>query len=113
MLGTKNHLFVDRRVYPFKGEWKDPKQDLARNIYYFINETTLVESYENGRGQVKPQITITLFGEFPICANDEIILATKEKYKVQEMPTLNYYECNILVRDLLKPKVESMTLVLR
>ena len=113
MLGTKNSLFVDRVAYPFKGKWKDPKQDLDRNIYYFINEQTLVEAYENGRGQVKPQITITLFGEFPIIANDEIVLETGEKYKVQETPMLNYYESNILVRDLLKPRVESMTLTLR
>ena len=103
MLGSKNHLFVDRRVYAYKGEWKDPKQDLARNIYYFINENTLVEDYENGRGQMKPQITITIFGEFPICANDLITLQNKETYRVQGI-TFNYFESNILVRDMLKQK---------
>ena len=112
MLGSKNHLFVDRRVYAYKGKWKDPRQDLERNLYYFINELTLVESYENGRGQMKPQITITVFGEFPICANDEITLQTNEKFKVEGI-TYNYFESNILVRDMLKQKVESMVLILR
>ena len=112
MLGSKNHLFVDRRVYAYKGTWKDPRQDLKRNLYYFINEQTLVESYENGRGQMKPQITITVFGEFPICANDEITLQTNEKFKVEGI-TYNYFESNILVRDMLKQKVESMVLILR
>lgn len=111
MLGSKNHLFVDRRVYAYKGKWKDPKQDLERLCYYFINENTLVESYENGRGQMKQQITITVFGEFPIVAYDEFTLQTGEKYKVQNI-TYNYFESNILVRDMLKQKVESMTLVL-
>lgn len=113
MLGTKNNLFVDRVAYPFKGKWKDPKQDLVTNLYYFVNEYTMVEVYENGRGQVKPQITITVFGEHAIISNDEIILETGEKYKVQGKPNLNYFESNILVRDLLKPRVESMTLTLR
>lgn len=113
MLGSKNHLFVDRRVYAFKGKWKDPKQDLETNIYYFVNEYTMVEVYENGRGQVKPQITITVFGEHAIISNDDITLETGETYKVQGKPNLNYFESNILVRDMLKQKVESMVLVLR
>lgn len=112
MLGSKNHLFVDRRVYAFKGTWKDPKQDLERLCYYFVNETTLVESYENGRGHMKPQITITVFGEFPICANDLFKLQTDEEFRVQDI-SYNYFESNVLVRDMLKQKVESMVLILR
>lgn len=111
MLGSKNNILVDRRVYAYKGKWKSPKQDLENNIYYFINENTLVESYENGRGQMKPQITITIFGEFPIIANDTITLQNEETYRVQNI-TKNYFENNILIRDMLKQKVESMTLVL-
>ncbi len=111
MLGSKNNFFVDRRVYPFKGKWKDPKQDLERNIYYFVNSHTLVESYENGRGQMKDQITITIYGEHPICANDKFYLDNGDDYKVQDI-TKNYFESNILIKDMLKPKVESMTLVL-
>ena len=93
MLGSKNNFFVDRRVYPFKGKWKDPKQDLEKNIYYFVNSHTLVESYENGRGQMKDQITITIYGEHPICANDKFYLDNGDDYKAaleagKEVPVL-------------------------
>lgn len=113
MLGRKNHFIVDRRIYSFKGSWKNPQQDIETNIFYFISRPqTFITEWQNGRETIVPQMEITVFGEQPIVKDDVITLDNGSKYKVVEI-TLNYYEPNILVRDMLKPRVESMVLVLR
>lgn len=113
MLGTRNHFIVDRRVYAYKGSWQNPQQDLSSNIFYFISRPqTLVAEWQNGREVIVPEIEITIFGEHPIVKDDIITFNDGSKYKVIQI-TLNYYEPNILVRDMLKPRVESMVLVLR
>jgi len=112
MLGSKNNLLVDRRVYPFKGTWRDRLQDIDRVCYYFVETPlTLVESFENGRECLKPQITITIFGEFPICTHDLFTLQNGETYKVSGI-NANYLESNIAVRDMLKQRIQSMSLTL-
>lgn len=112
MLGTKNDIFVDRRVYAFKGKWKDPKQDIERTCYYFVKENTLVESYENGKETIKPRITIVVFGEFPFCARDIFTLQDGSKLRIQGSPSINYVESNITIRDMLKQRIGSMVLIL-
>ncbi len=105
-------IVCDRRIYDKKGKWKSPNNDIEENIFYFIKENlTLVPSYVNGREELKETITITIFGEKPICEKDTITLDTGVKYEVKQM-TPNYVEHNILVKDLLKPRIESMDLVL-
>lgn len=111
MLGTKNNLFVDRRVFCFKGKWKDPRQDIERNCFYYIKENTLVEDYRDGKETLSPRITIVVFGEYPMCEHDTFTLQTGETYRVGNI-ILNYVETNILVRDLCKQRVESMMVVL-
>lgn len=113
MLGSKNNLLVDRRVYAFKGTWKDVSQDLSRLVYYYVEKPmTLVEDFKGGRETLTPQITINVFGEFPICVHDIFTLQNGERYKVEDI-TFNYFESNILVRDMLKQRVQSMTLTLQ
>ena len=108
----KTPILCDRRVYDKKGQWKSPNNDIAENIFYFIKEPlTLVPSYVNGREQLKETLTITVFGGKPFAKEDSITLDTGIKYKIQQM-TPNFVEHNILVVDLLKPRIVSMDLVL-
>ena len=108
----KTPILCDRRVYDKKGQWKSPNNDIAENIFYFIKEPlTLVPSYVNGREQLKETLTITVFGAKPFAKEDSITLDTGIKYKIQQM-TPNFVEHNILVVDLLKPRIVSMDLVL-
>ena len=105
-------IVCDRRVYDKKGKWKSPNNDIEENIFYYIKENlTLVPSYRNGREELKETITITVFGGKPIVKEDEITLDDGKKYRVQEITT-NYIEHNVLVTDLLKPRIESLDLVL-
>ena len=105
-------IICDRRVYDKKGKWKSPNNDIEENIFYFIKENlTLVPSYVNGREQLKETMTITVFGSKPFAKEDEITLDNGTKYRVQEI-TINYIEHNILVKDMLKPRIESMDLFL-
>ena len=112
-MSFKTPFLCDRRVYDKKGKWKSPNNDFAENIFYFIKEPlTLVSSYDNyGREQMVETITITIFGGKQIIKEDEIILETGAKHKVKNV-IVNYFESNILIKDLLKPRIESMTLVL-
>lgn len=113
MLGRRNHFIVDRKIYSFKGSWKNPQQDIETVIYYFVSRPqTFITEWQNGRETIVPQMEITVFGEHPIVKDDIITLDNGSKYKVVEH-TLNPYEPNIAVRDMLKPRVESMVLVLR
>lgn len=112
MLGHKNPLLVDRTVYAFKGKWINPKNDLPCVIYYFVSSPlTLASSWESGREEIKPTVSITVFGEHAFTKHDVIYLEDGSHYEVEEI-TSNYFESNIQVRDLLKPRVESQELVL-
>lgn len=104
-------ILCDRRVYDKKGKWQSPNNDFAENIFYFIKESTLVPSYVNGREQLKEQMTITVFGGKPIVKEDKITLDTGETMRVGQI-TPNYVEHNVLVADMLKPRIGSMDIVL-
>lgn len=113
MLGLKNALLVDRTVYSFAGKFKNPKNDVYATVYYFISKPeTLVVDYKNGIETFTPELEITIKGEYPILVNDYFTLDNGAKRKVYGV-SLNYKEHNIAVRDLLKPVVDSMVLVLR
>lgn len=108
----KTPLLCDRRIYDKKGKWRNPNEDLDTNIFYFIKEPlTLVSSYQKGREELKETLTITVFGGKPFCKEDYITLDNGVKYRIQQI-TPNFVEHNILVKDLLKPRIESMDLVL-
>lgn len=108
----KTPIICDRRVYDKKGKWKSPNNDIDENIFYFVKEPlTLVPSYRNGREEMKETLTITVFGSKQFAKEDEITLDSGVKYRVQEI-TYNFIEHNILVKDLLKPRIESCDLVL-
>ena len=108
----KTPILCDRRVYDKKGKWKSPNNDLEENIYYFIKEPlTLVPTYVNGREQVKETLTITMFGGKQIIKDDIIVLDTGVKYRVADI-TPTFFESNILVKDMIKPRIASMDLVL-
>lgn len=111
-MSFKTPLLCDRRVYDKRGKWRNPNQDHDEVVFYFIKEPlTLVASYENGREQLKETITIVVFGGKPIAKEDLLILETGKNYKVQAI-TPNYFENNIFVKDMLKPRIESLELVL-
>lgn len=111
-MSFKTPILCDRRVYDKRGKWKSPNNDIEENIFYFIKEPlTLVESYENGREQVKETMTITVFGGRPIAVHDIITLQNGTSYRVQNF-TIRYFENNIYVKDMLKQRIENIDLVL-
>ena len=111
-MSFKTPIFCDRRIYDKKGKWKSPNSDLAENIFYFVKEPlTMVPSFNNGLDELKETITITMFGGKPIIKDDEVTLENGVTYRVINI-TVNYLESNILVKDLLKQRIESMDLVL-
>lgn len=113
MIGLKNQLLVDRSVYSFKGKWKSPNQDLATPLFYFISKPeTLVLEWKNGREEFTPEIEITICGEHAIIVGDYFTLDSGVRRMVYGV-SINYKEHNIAVRDLLKPTIESMVLILR
>ena len=88
----KNHLFVDRRIYCYKGSWRDKKQDLDRVCYYFISSPlSLQDSFESGRETLKPTMEITVFGEFPFCEHDKFVLQDGSSMLIGNI-TYNYFE---------------------
>lgn len=106
----KTPILCDRRIYDKKGKWKSPNNDREENIFYFIKENlTMIPSYVHGREELKETMTITVFGGKPIVKEDVITLDNGTKYKVQEI-VVNYIEHNILVKDMLKPRIESIDL---
>ena len=108
----KTPYLCDRRVYAFKGKWRNPQNDIDENIFYFIKQPlTLVASYRNGREQFKETITICAFGSKPFSKEDNITLDNGVTYRIQEMIP-HFYESNILVRDMVKPRIESFDLIL-
>lgn len=111
-MSFKTPIVCDRRIYDKRGKWKSPNNDIAENIFYYVKENlTLVPSYTNGREQLKETITITAFGSKPFAKEDEITLDTGVKFRIQNI-TINYIEHNVLVTDMLKPRIESVDLVL-
>lgn len=111
-MSFKTPILCDRRVYDKKGKWKSPNNDIEENVFYFIKEPlTLIPTFVNGREQMKETITITVFGAKQFCKDDKITLDTGTTYRVQQIIP-NYIEHNILVKDLLKARVESTDLVL-
>ena len=108
----KTPYLVDRRVYDKKGKWQSPNNDIAENIFYFIKEPlTLVPSYVNGHEEMKETLTISVFGGKPICKEDIITLESGVKYRVINI-TIHFVETNVMVKDLLKQRIESLELVL-
>lgn len=111
-MSFKTPIICDRRVYDKKGKWVNPTTKLFENVFYFVKEPlTLVPSYENGREQLRESLTITIFGGKPIAKEDKITLEDGTVYKVVEM-TIRYIESNVFVKDLLKPRIAEMDLVL-
>lgn len=111
-MSFKTPILCDRRVYDKRAKWKNPNNDIEETLYYFVKEPlSLVSSYENGREQMKETITITIFGGKPIAKEDTIILEDGSKFVVESY-VVNYIESNIMIKDMLKPRVASMTLVL-
>ena len=111
-MSFKTPILCDRRIYDKKGKWLNPTTNMEETFFYFIKEPlTLVTSYQNGREEVKETLTITIFGGKPLSKYDEIILENGTKYSIDTI-TVNYFECNVLVKDMLKPRIESMELLL-
>ena len=91
---------------------KGDENDIPENIFYFVKEPrTLVPEYVNGREELKETLTIVIFGGKPIAKEDDIFLDTGEKFRVMNT-TVRYVEHNILVKDMLKPRIESIEVVL-
>ena len=112
MLGFKNALFVDRRIYDAKGTWKNPKQDIADVVFYFVSSPlTISPEWKNGRQQLVETMEITVFGEKPIAVRDIIVLKDGAEYEIVKI-IINYFEPNILIKDMLKQRIESQILTL-
>lgn len=108
----KTPLLCDRRVYNKKGKWKSPNNDFIENIFYFEREPmTYTTTYENGREQIKPTITICVFGSKTFASEDKITLEDGSELLIKAI-TPNYADKNVLVMDMLKPRMESCDLVL-
>ena len=112
-MSFKTPILCDRRIYDKRGKWKSPNNDFAENVFYFVKEPlTMTPKYDAyGREEMIETITITVFGGKPIVKEDTITLEDGATYKVQSY-TINYFESNVLVKDLLKPRIESIDLVL-
>lgn len=108
------HILCDRRIYDKKGYWKSPNQDTKQPFFYFIKgQPTLVSEYKHGREEIVQEITIVVFGGKAFAPYDEVTLATGETMTIQPNIRYNYIESNILVRDLLKPRIENIEMDLR
>ncbi|MBO7536255.1 MAG: hypothetical protein J6T34_03850 [Bacilli bacterium] len=112
-MSFKTPIVCDRRIYDKKGKWKSPNNDIAENIFYFVKEPlTLIPTYERGQQQLKETMTITVYGSKPFAIEDKITTDFGKSYRVAQILEVNYIESNILVKDMLKPRIESTTLVL-
>lgn len=112
-MSFKTPFICDRRVYDKKGKWHNPNEDYDENIFYFVEEPlSLSTSYDSrGKEEIKETITITIFGGKPIAKGDILVLEDKHKFEVANI-IVNYIESNIMVKDMVKPRIASMTLVL-
>ena len=111
-MSFKTPILCDRRVYDKKGKWKNPQNDFAENIFYFIKEPlTLSPTYRGVREELSETMVITIFGGKPIAKEDTITTADGKTFKVTEMK-VNYIEESIYLKDMLKQRIESMDLTL-
>lgn len=111
-MNGKSALFCNRLVYPYKGKWKSPQNDIEENIYYFISQpATFTPTYKNGREQLEIEMEITVFGGKPIAVRDTITLQDGSIHKIVGV-TNNYIESSLYVRDMLKQRIGSQVLVL-
>ena len=111
-MSFKTPFICDRRVYAHKGKWIKPKDDIEHNIFYFVSTPrTLEPSYQNGIEQITETMEITVFGGKEFAKEDIILLETGERFKINAI-TINYVESNILIRDMLKPRIASTILTL-
>ena len=112
-MSFKTPILCDRRVYDKRGKWKSPNNDIADNIFYFVKEPlTVTPKYDSyGREQMIETMTICVFGSKPITKEDVVELEDGTKFKVNSF-VINYFESNILVKDMLKPRIESMDIML-
>lgn len=112
-MSFKTPLICDRRIYDKRGKWKSPNNDHEENVFYFIKEPlTMTPKFDAyGREELIETITITIFGGKPIVKEDTIILEDNKEYKVKSI-VVNYFESNILIKDMLKPRIESQDIVL-
>ena len=112
-MSFKTPIFCDRRVYDKKGKWKSPNNDIYENIFYFIKEPlTMANEWNNGKEEMVETMTITIYGGKPIAELDTIVLEDGTKFKVDSI-VVNYIESNILIKDMVKQRIESMELVLK
>jgi hypothetical protein len=103
---------IDRRTYLYKGSWRNPNQDLDTPIfYYYIQPLTMALQMRQGREVIKPTATIGVYGEHRFIKGDVITLHDGMKLQVVEQ-TLTYYEGNIKVRHMLKPRVLETSVIL-
>lgn len=108
----KTPLLCDRRIYDKRGIRFNSILNTEEKFFYFIREPlTLVSSYENGREVMKETITICVYGSKPFVKEDLVRLEEGHDFRVVSY-TLNYAEVNPLIKDMLKPRVESIDLVL-
>ena len=113
-MSFKTPILCDRRVYDKRGYWKNPNQDVEEPFFYFIKgQPTLVSEYKNGREEITQEITIVVFGGKPFAPYDKIKLATGETFVIQPNIRYNYFEPNILIRDMVKPIIENVEMDIR
>lgn len=106
-------FICDRRVFDKMGYVKLPNNDIETPIFYYVKEApTLVSSYQNGKEELKEQMTIVVFGGRPFIGYDYVKLENGKKYTVSPEITYNYVEQNILVKDMLKPRIANMEIIL-
>lgn len=112
-MSFKTPLLCDRRIYDKRGKWKSPNNDIEENIFYYVKEAlSITPKYDPyNREEMIETMTITIFGSKPIAKEDTITLEDGTTFKIQSW-TVNYFESNVLVKDLLKQRIESMDLVL-
>lgn len=111
-MSFKTPILCDRRIYDKKGKWKSPNNDIEENIYYYIKEPlSLTTNYYNGREEIKETMVIVVFGGKPIIQYDKITTDTGTEYSVGQI-SYNYVEHNVLVKDMLKPRIGSIEIVL-
>ena len=112
-MSFKTPILCDRKIYNKKGKWKSPNNDIAENIYYYEDEhLTLSVDYKNGREELKPTITIVVFGSKPFAQYDEITLENGQKLFVSAPIEYIPIERNIYVVDMLKPRYKATRITL-
>lgn len=112
-MSFKTPILCDRRVYDKRGKWKSPNNDHEENVFYYIKEDlTIVPDWNNGQEKMVETLTICVWGGKPIAKNDKITLETGTTYRVDNV-TVRYAESNVLVKDMLKPRIDNMDLVLK